>query len=692
MAQYLLEIGVEELPAHSVEPALRQLKEAFEKSLQEENIGVEEIKAYATPRRLAILLRGLDEEQPDRENLVKGPSEAISFSEGAPTKPLLGFMRSQGVEEGDLEIQEVKGTRYVFARIFEKGTNTRDILKELVPGLIRSIHFPKNMRWGGKNIRFARPIRWIVSLYNNEVLPFDLEEIPVGHSTRGHRFLGSSDIEISSIDDYEKLLEENYVIVDQEKRQERILFEAKRRAKELGGEIADDPDLLEELTYIVEYPTAIVGEVKEEYLALPEDVITTPMREHLRYIPVRKEKGLLPYFITIRNGTDAYQEVVAAGNEKVLGARLEDAKFFYKEDLQKTLEDRVDDLSGIVFQDQLGTILDKTKRLEELVVKIGEELDVAEETTQAVVRAAHLAKADLTTHMVSEFPELQGRMGEVYAQENGELPIVAQAIREQYLPRFAGDVLPESTTGSILALAEKLDTIVGLFAVGLVPTGSQDPFGLRRFAIGMIHIIRANNWDLDMSKLIDHALYIYVSRQGLAFHYNEVKEQILQFFEGRLRRILMDEGVSYDLVDAVLAAGSSEILRVFRRAEASKTFFEGQDRRRFIEAFTRLHNLSLKAEGAGAYDVSLATDEQERALHAAYEGIREELDEALCRRENKRAFGQLETLQEPIHSFFDAVMILVEDPEIRENRLALLRGIDEDAQRLIDVTKIVTGE
>ena len=373
-------------------------------------------------------------------------------------------MKGQGVEIDQISIREYNGEEYIYANVIKEGKTTETILSENMASIIKSIIFPKSMKWGGKNIRFARPIRWLVSLYNESVLPFDLEGIEAGNITKGHRFLGSNHIELKSVDEYFETLEKNYVLVDQNKRKDIIKYGSERLAKEKGGNLLMDINLLEEVTYIVEYPTPLIGRIEEEYLNLPIDVIITPMKEHLRYFPVVDDKGrLLPYFITVRNGNEEHIDVVAKGNEKVLGARLEDAKFFYYEDIKIPLEDYIEELKNITFQEKLGTLYDKTIRIQKLAVKIGNYLEVGQETKNNIERAAYLSKADLVTKMVDEFTELQGKMGMEYAKQSGENEIVSLAIYEQYLPRFAEDQLPTTTAGAILSIADKLDTIAGCF-------------------------------------------------------------------------------------------------------------------------------------------------------------------------------------------------------------------------------------
>lgn len=689
MNRYLLEIGVEELPARFVELALAQLKDKTEKLLNENGIEFGDVEVYATPRRLSVIVDDIALCQKDLDIVTKGPAKKIAFDENQnPTRPLLGFMKSQGIELKDIEIRELKGVEYIYASVHKKGDLTSNIISKNAANLIKGINFPKNMKWGGKNIKFARPIRWVVSLLNDQIVDFEFENIPVGNVTRGHRFLGSDHIVVDNVDNYENLLEDNYVILNQKQRQETIKYGSMKLAKELGGEIYEDSDLLEELTYIVEYPTPIVGSIKEEYLELPKEVITTPMRDHLRYIPVYDSKGeLLPYFITIRNGNEEYKDIVIAGNEKVLGARLEDAKFFYFDDIKKPLEDYVDELKGVMFQDKLGTMYDKSLRVKSLTKKIGEYLEVADETIESLDRAATLAKADLNTKTVQEFTELQGVMGRIYAQKSGESEIVSQAIFEQYLPRYSHDELPKSTTGSILAIADKLDTIVGLFAIGLIPTGSADPFALRRSAIGIINIINKNNWEVSLSEVIDYVLYVYTDEMQLAFDYNVVKDSILDFLKGRIKNMLQEENIRYDIIEAVLN-DDDNVTSIFKKAKELNEYFE-QDRDKFVESLNRLHNIVKKYSGS-SFDESILEEKAEKELYAAYSDIESEVNNMIDKKSYVEAMDKVSLLVEPINNYFDNIMVLVDDEVVKNNRLAMLFNIDKTVRRILNIEKIVT--
>ncbi|EOC99884.1 glycine--tRNA ligase subunit beta [Caldisalinibacter kiritimatiensis] len=689
--KFLLEIGTEEIPARFIDNTLSQIRNKFKNVFKEERIKFEDIKVYATPRRLVLLAEGISEKQEDLQELAKGPSKRIAFDEdGNPTKALLGFARGQGVDPSEVVIKEYKGEEYVYAHKLEKGRLVKEVLEDTIPEIIKSINFPKSMRWGGKNFRFARPIRWIVSLFNDQVLSFDLEGIKCSNITKGHRFLGSSSIEINEVNEYFNKLRENYVIVDQEERRKIISNGCLKLAKEKGGNLLLDEDLLKELTYIVEYPTPFVGRVKEEYLKLPKEVVITPMKEHQRYIPISDDNGkLMPYFIAVRNGNEEYIDIVSKGNEKVLGARLEDAKFFFEEDTKNKLEDYVEDLKEIVYQEKLGTIYDKTIRIEKLAKQIGEYLEVGKETLMNLERASYLAKADLVTKMVYEFTELQGIMGREYANISGENDIVSTAIYEQYLPRFAGDTLPTTTAGAILSISDKLDNIAGSFAIGIQPTGSQDPYGLRRQCLGIINIILDKNLHLSIKQLVKDALDLYASEAGLDFSQDEVVEQILEFFRGRLKNMLIDNGIRYDVVDAILNIDNDDITDLVIRAKEVNKWIDKEGLNEVLAAFNRVVNLSEKAQD-NKVDKELFEVEVEKELYEAYITVEDEVQKLLNKKEYGEALNQFIKLREPIDKYLDNVMVMVDDMNIRNNRLSLMKKIADTMLTICDLSKIVS--
>lgn len=687
--KYLLEIGVEELPARLVGDALEQLKNNSIKLFNEQRINYEQINVYSTPRRLTLIVEGLEEKQSDLEEKVKGPAEKIAFDDnGNPTKALLGFMRGQKIGLEAISVESYNDESYVYANVSKVGQMIEEILSSNMENIIRSINFPKSMRWGGKNIKFARPIRWIVSLLDNVIIPFELEGIKVSNVTKGHRFLGSNHIEISNVDSYFDLLRENFVILDQNERKDIIKYGSEKLARERGGQLGIDEQLLDEITNIVEYPTPIIGRIKEEYLQLPQDVIITPMKEHLRFMPVLDDKGrLLPYFITVRNGNEDFIEIVIKGNEKVLGARLEDAKFFYMDDRKRPLESYVEDLKNVVFQEKLGTLYTKTKRIQKLAAEIASHLEVGEETEKNVDRAAYLSKADLVTKMVSEFTELQGKMGMEYAKTSEENEIVSLAIYEQYLPRFSGDMVPTTTAGLVLSIADKLDTICGLFAIGIHPTGSQDPYGLRRQALGIINIILEKKINVSLSEMIKTALYIYVDESGLAFDYDKVRDEIIEFFNGRVRNMFIDMGNRYDIVDAVVGNEIDDIYDMKIRTNKLNEWLQKDDLSEILTAFNRVANLAEKADSDEVQRNLLTEDEI--ILYDSFNSIEDKIENLINKKEYDKALDHLVTLKDPIDNFFEKVMVMVEDESIRNNRLGLLKKIYDSMRKVCDLSKIV---
>jgi glycyl-tRNA synthetase beta chain len=682
---YLLEIGVEELPSTYIKNAIKQLKNDFEKLLKENGLEFESLVTYSTPRRLTIIVKNLVDSQEDSTELVKGPSAKIAYDEsGNATKALQGFMKSQGLQESDIEIKD----DYVYGEKTIKARSVEEIFQESIPNLIKGMNFPKNMKWGGKDIRFARPIRWLVSIYGENPLEISLEGITSTNITRGHRFLGSSEIEITKPSEYKKLLEENYVIPDPEERRKIIKRGTERLAREMSGEIIEDNRLLDELVNIVEYPTAILGRIKEEHLELPRIVITTSMKEHLRFVPIYKDEDtLLPYFVSIVNGTDKYEDVVIKGNEKVLGARLEDARFFYNDDLEQNLTDLSDNLDGITYHEKLGSMKLRVERITQLVEKIGVQLDIAKESKEQLLRAAVISKGDLLTKMVSEFTELQGIMGEIYAKNDGECALVSTAIREQYMPRYAGAELPETTIGSILSIGDKLDAISGMFAIGTIPTGSQDPFGLRRAALGIINIIRNNNWKISIKEAIKDSLFIYVEKNNLVFDYQEVSDSIYNFILSRIRVILLEEGVRYDLVDAILETKDEDIFNIFKKSFELKKWFENEDIEKTVETFTRLNNIAVKGKNTD-YNVELF-NEYEENLHDKFVSVKSEIEEIGLEKNYLESLEATTKLVEPINEFLDHVLVFDENEEIKNSRLALLKTVNEFLLKIIDFSKII---
>lgn len=686
MKNYLLfEIGVEELPARYVNSAMDQLKTNIVKSFNENRITFDEVNIYSTPRRLTVIVNNICEKQSDLEEEVKGPAKRIAVdAEGNYTKPLLGFMKSKGIKEEDLYFKQVGKEEYAFCKIKQDGQLTSEVLKSILPEAIKSMTFPKAMRWGGKNMRFIRPIRWMVCILNDSVLDIELEGIVSSNTTKGHRFLGESEFEVNTLNEYLTKLEENFVILNQDERKELIKKQCDDVAKSLGGEIEFDEELLEEVTHLVEYPTAFYGEFDEDYAKLPKEVVITPMKQHQRYFPVLKDGKLLPNFIAVRNGDSHRIDNVKKGNEKVLEARLADALFFYKEDTKKSLESYIEKLKTVVFQAKLGTVYDKSLRIEKLANDILEKLnetDIKEDT----LRAAKLCKADLVTGMVFEFTELQGVMGREYAKVSGENENVAEAIFEHYLPRFAGDILPATKSGIVLSIADKLDSIAGFFAIGIQPTGSQDPYALRRQALGIINILMDNNLDISLRELVSLTLDNY---SFIEFDKDEVLNQIMEFFKDRIKNLFRDLGIRYDVIDAILSSNIDDIADMYARAKALNSWIDKGELVEMLTAFNRVATLAEKAE-TNEVNINLMREEAEFNLYQQFQEISSNVEHLLANKEYTKALDAFASLRPAIDNMFDSVMIMDKDEAIKNNRLAILKQIYDIMLNICDLSKIV---
>lgn len=686
MKNYLLfEIGVEELPARYVNSAMDQLKTNIVKSFNENRITFDEVNIYSTPRRLTVIVNNICEKQSDLEEEVKGPAKRIAVdAEGNYTKPLLGFMKSKGIKEEDLYFKQVGKEEYAFGKIKQDGQLTSEVLKSILPEAIKAMTFPKAMRWGGKNMRFIRPIRWMVCILNDSVLDIELEGIVSSNTTKGHRFLGESEFEVNTLNEYLTKLEENFVILNQDERKELIKKQCDDVAKSLGGEIEFDEELLEEVTHLVEYPTAFYGEFDEDYAKLPKEVVITPMKQHQRYFPVLKDGKLLPNFIAVRNGDSHRIDNVKKGNEKVLEARLADALFFYKEDTKKSLESYIEKLKTVVFQAKLGTVYDKSLRIEKLANDILEKLnetDIKEDT----LRAAKLCKADLVTGMVFEFTELQGVMGREYAKVSGENENVAEAIFEHYLPRFAGDILPATKSGIVLSIADKLDSIAGFFAIGIQPTGSQDPYALRRQALGIINILMDNNLDISLRELVSLTLDNY---SFIEFDKDEVLNQIMEFFKDRIKNLFRDLGIRYDVIDAILSSNIDDIADMYARAKDLNSWIDKGELVEMLTAFNRVATLAEKAE-TNEVNINLMREEAEFNLYQQFQEISSNVEHLLANKEYTKALDAFASLRSAIDNMFDSVMIMDKDEAIKNNRLAILKQIYDIMLNICDLSKIV---
>lgn len=714
MEKLLFEIGTEEIPAKFMPGILKQLKELAAAKMQELRIPFEDITVYGTPRRMAFIAGGVAETQADVVVEAKGPSVKIAYVSGAPSKAAQGFARGQGVDVKDLVVRD----NYVYAVKHLAGQPVVELLPGLLMDILTSLSFPKTMRWADYEFRFVRPIRWMVALFGDQIIPVEICGVKSGKFSMGHRFMQQSlkaaaesqgllsaalskvgnkvysalagvkgAVEIPSAGDYKKVMYDNFVMVDQDERRALILQQIKDLAAQNGGEAEINEDLLEEVNYLVEWPTALCGKFEEKFLSLPKECIITPMREHQRYFPVLDEDGnLLNKFITVRNGGSEHLDIVTHGNERVLRARLSDAEFFFNEDRATKLEDRLEKLKTVSFQEGLGNMYDKSERL----VKMAEMLRFAINTPvdeEELRRCALLCKTDLVTGMVIEFTELQGVMGREYALLDGEKPEVATGIFEHYLPRFAGDALPATTIGRIVGIGDKLDNICATFSRGLAPTGSQDPYALRRQALGVINILIDANYHISLAKIIAGTLYLLDIKPEET---GKLVPQIMEFFKQRLRNLLMDQGIRYDVIDAVFAdKRNDDMVDLAVRCKALAAYVEAGNSEPLVQVSVRVSNLCKKIEKEVAISGALFKDESENKLHEVVAAVSKEIIPEIVLYDYAAVLKAGEKVIEPVNTFFDNVMVMDEDENVKNNRLAMLEEVRGIVNAVGDLSLLV---
>ena len=687
----LLEIGLEEMPAHVVTPSRIQLEEKVIKFLDEHHLDYETVQSFATPRRLAVKVTAIPEKQADVEEEVKGPAKKIALdAEGNWSKAAQGFVRGQGVTTEDIVFKELNGVEYVYVTKFTKGQSAKEVLTKL-NDVITSLTFPVTMHWANYDFEYIRPIHWIVALLDDEVIPFKVLDVTTGQTSRGHRFLGD-DVTFQHANEYEAKLKEQFVVVQPNERKQMIVDQANALAAEKNWQLALDEELLEEVTNLVEYPTAFVGSFDEKYLSVPDEVLVTSMKEHQRYFDVRNDQGLLmPHFIAVRNGDNVHLENVIKGNEKVLIARLEDAEFFYNEDKKLTIEACVEKLKNVTFHEKIGSIYEKMQRVALIAQIIGRKVGLSEDELEDLKRASEIYKFDLVTNMVGEFPELQGIMGEKYALLQGEQPAVATAIREHYLPTSSEGELPETAIGAVLALADKLDSVFSFFSVGMIPTGSNDPYALRRQTYGVIRIIEDKGWTFPLVQLqteVDEAVNQDVEKYGVLL--NEGQAEVVEFVKARLRQLLMTKNVRHDIIDAVVSAEQADLSKLFASANILKSRFEDQDFKPSMEALTRVINLAKKGQELlgdteEGIDPSLFENKAEKELYQAVN----DLSEAFATRTIAENYEALVNLRPLIDAYFNETMVMVEDEKVKQNRLKQLMQIAKMALSIASLDLLI---
>jgi glycyl-tRNA synthetase beta chain len=707
MASFLLEVGTEELPASFIVDALRQWQERIPKNLDEHQLTTSKVSVYGTPRRLAVLIEGLPIQQSDRSLELKGPAVGSAFvkgdPQGEPTKALLGFVKSKGIEIQDIFIKETDKGAFVFANQQIIGRETIDILQELAPNWITGLEGKRLMRWGNGDLKFPRPIRWLVSLFNSKILPITLENVQSDRISQGHRVLHKRPVVIDTAKDYVATLREAFVVVDGKERQKHIVTQINSIVELFGGKAEIPEDLLEEVTYLVEFPTAVIGEFEREFLDLPQPVIKTEMVSHQRYFPVYSADNpdqLLSRFITISNGDPDKSRLIAAGNGRVIRARLSDGKFFYDSDRAVHLETFLPLLEKVTFQADLGSVTEKVSRIRAIAKSViasisNLELLVADLTL--IDRTAQLAKADLVTQMVKEFPELQGQMGYYYALSSGEPVSVATGIREHYQPKGAGDTLPTSLTGKIIAISDRIDTLVGIFGLGIIPTGSSDPFALRRAATGVVQIVWDSGFALDLPKLLQATIAIYAEKNLLAKPAETVLENLHKWFKQRYETILADQGIEYDLVNAISGTedldytlqGLSNLTRIKERAHFLQKSRESNTLSAIYEPIVRASRLAVQGDlDSITLDVKSIIN-PETLIELAEQNLYQAIASLPSQPSDEQLMEGIKAIAPVLAKFFDEVLVMAEDPQVRRNRLNLLGIIRNYSRQLADFSAVL---
>lgn len=688
MSELLFEIGTEELPAGFQKPAMAQLKENFAREAKALNLEYASVRCVGTPRRLALLVEGLADRQPDSRKELMGPSKQAGFdAEGNPSKAAMGFARSKGADVGDLKVVETEKGEYLMLVQETTGVATSELLPVILDTLMQSFSFAKSMRWGSGAFTFARPIQWLLALHDGNVIPFSHEGVDAGSTTRGHRFMANSDFKVAGVAAYEQVLEDAFVMVDQVERRKAVQLEIEKAvAVSLDtskAKIAVDEELLDTVCNLVEKPYGVCGSFDEKFLKLPSEALITSMREHQKYFPVVDNDGrLLPNFVAVNNTNVKDIDLTRTGHERVLRARLEDAFFFFATDKEKTLESRFEALAGIIFQAKLGTMLDKSRRVEKLATLLAEQF--APDAIGDAVRAAHLCKVDLLTEMVGEFPSLQGNMGASYALNDGESEVVSVAIQEHYLPKRAGSKLPASDVGSIVGLADRFDTLSGCFGIGQLPTGTKDPFGLRRIALAILHIIEESQWNVSLSDTIYKALSLYGEKVDGS---GETVNLITDYIRDRFVNDQLSKGADAEAVDAVTSVAFDDIIDCTNKITAL-TAIRSEDAFTVLTAsFKRIRNI-IKDNRATEIDNELFKEDAERTLAASYVTVEAAVQPLLAEADYEQALSAMLDLKSPVDAFFDSVMVMDEDMVIRQNRLNLLTAVSTLFLQVGDISKM----
>jgi glycyl-tRNA synthetase beta chain len=688
----LLEIGMEEIPARFLKPALNDLEKNMKTYLRENRIGFEEIKTFGTPRRLILSVSNLAEKQENLDILNQGPAKHIAFgSNGDLTKAGMGFAKSQGIEATDLEIIETPKGEYIAAKKFVEGKETKILLPEVLKGLIEGLTFPKSMKWSNKKMKFARPIQWILALADNDLVEFEVAGYRSGLTSRGHRFFGKKEFTVTDIADYFAKVRANNVIIDIEERKNMIVEMINKKCSSAGEKVVIENELLDEVTNLVEYPYPMVGTFNSEFLEVPQDVLIISMQVHQRYFPILDSDGnLLPKFVVVRNAIEG-SENVRIGNEKVLSARLSDARFFYQEDLKKPLSENIEKLKQVVFQKDLGTIHQKLERSKKIAEKLVDILGFDANKTD-ILRTIELSKADLVSHMIGEkeFTKLQGFMGAEYALRSGENEKVAKGIEEHYYPRYQGDKLPQNIEGVITGICDRVDTLVGCFGIGLIPSGSKDPFALRRSALGIVNIIFDSKLDLSIDELINISIDTLELDGVLKKDREKVKSDVMEFMNQRIINVFLDKGYRKDFILAVLDVKNENLLEVEKKLITLDEVSSNQNFNELVSLLKRVGNISKDYKGAVNISEDLLKEDAEKSLYNFYMEFMGMSEEILGKNDYLTYLKTILSGKEIIDGFFDSVMVMDKDEDVKNNRLALLTSLNTIFNRVANLNLIET--
>ncbi|MCT7752372.1 MAG: glycine--tRNA ligase subunit beta [Lactobacillus iners] len=683
---YLFEIGTEEMPAHVVAKSVKQLADRTGKFLKDNGLSFKNIKTFSTPRRLTILVQELAEKQADIDEIKKGPSKKIALDkDGNWSKAAEGFVRGQNMSVDDIYFQKIKDVEYAYIHVKKEGKKATEILLGM-DQIVKELAFPTKMRWGNYDLEFVRPIHWIVSLFGSEIIPVKILDIVAGRKTYGHRFLGES-LVLATSDDYESALKSQFVIADANQRKNMILSQINSLCEKNNWQVKIDSGLLEEVTNLVEYPTIFSGSFNEKYLNIPKEVLITSMKDNQRYFEVYDHEGtLINHFIAIRNGNSDYLDNVIAGNEKVLVARLDDAQFFYDEDKKYPLSHFVEKLSSVSFHDKIGSMAEKMLRVKLIGEYIGEKINISSSELADFDRAADIYKFDLVTNMVGEFAELQGIMGTHYAELAGERKAVSQAIKESYLPSSADGDLPTTKIGSLLSIADKLDTIIAFFGAGMIPNSSNDPYALRRSAYGIVRILINQSWNISIEDALKDIIALLKGKTVAKLPNDEATQaEISDFIINRVKQLLQVKKYSYDVIDTVLASNQQNVANILSIADILQESHDDSKFKKVVESLTRIANILKKADFSEAEQINpdLFENNSEKAL---YDKINLLLDKSL---DVKTLYSEFVQLQPVIDEYFDSNMILDKNEAVKINRLSQLKLIDKLALEFGDLSKLV---